>query len=87
MVSMMGNTQIDSRIDVPMLVSCSHWHALKMDIDMQVWRTSVSDATLKRLAAGKLATLPSGVRQPRNPLWLRHLVSSTRFIAIAVAHP
>ena len=55
MVSMIGNTQIDSRMDVPMLVSCSHWHALKMDIDMQVWRTSVSDATLKRLAAAKLA--------------------------------
>ena len=52
-VSMIGNTQMDSRIDVPMYVSCNHWHALKMDIDMQVWRTSVSDATLKRLAVEK----------------------------------
>ena len=60
MVSMMGNTQMDSRIDVPMYVSCSHWHALKMDIKMQVWRTSVSDATLKRLAVAKLATLRAG---------------------------
>jgi hypothetical protein len=29
---MIGNTQMDSRMDVPMLVSCSHWHMLKMDI-------------------------------------------------------
>src|ERR1700691_2843481 len=31
-VSMMGNVQMDSRMDVPMLVSCNHWHMLKIDI-------------------------------------------------------
>jgi hypothetical protein len=29
---MIGNTQMDSRMDVPTLVSCIHWHMLMMDI-------------------------------------------------------
>src|SRR5208337_2469445 len=33
--SMMGKTQIDSRMDVPMSVSCSHWHMLRMDIYLE----------------------------------------------------
>jgi hypothetical protein len=46
---MMGNTQIDSRMDVPMLVSCSHWHVLKMDIKRESLLGKLRETTIRQL--------------------------------------